>query len=256
MKYKVLKRSSGGLRALYRDYTYAPGVWLHDSSAGQPGDQGCLRGFYATDIDGLPFSRPFGSREVWRCTVGGKEYGTPPYKTCYSRLKLIELCQEDEVRKLARAEQARLGYLLEESIYPADPLIVRHEATATAEEIDWLHEWSGVWREAWRGVGDAIDNSEWKGAGCVVWRSVRNDIGIRVWHHICWDRSMASAGKSTILRDSVWHSMAAYVGSLFPGATRPELTAAAALLWRAGLVPSFDGHLWRLHSGNGVVYAE
>jgi hypothetical protein len=58
--------------------------------------------------------------------------------------------------------------------------------------------------------------------------------------------------------DSVGDSVSAYVGSLFPNITRWKYIAhepgiypfqSAANLWRRGLVPSYDGKQWRLHSG-------
>ncbi len=56
--------------------------------------------------------------------------------------------------------------------------------------------------------------------------------------------------------DSVWASVWAYTGSLFPNIKKWQHFEhgagvypfqAAADLWKAGLVPSYDGKLWRLH---------
>jgi len=73
-----------------------------------------------------------------------------------------------------------------------------------------------------------------------------------------WDSVRASVRAS--VWDSVWDSVGAYIGSFFklprkawlytetiPGKGYPF--QAAVDLWERGLVPSFDGTLWRLHSG-------
>jgi len=58
--------------------------------------------------------------------------------------------------------------------------------------------------------------------------------------------------------DSVWDSVGAYIGSLFPAITKWEYVnhtpgvypfQSAVDLWRRGLVPSYLGGVWRLHSG-------
>ncbi len=63
-----------------------------------------------------------------------------------------------------------------------------------------------------------------------------------------WDSVWAS------VRDSVW----AYIGSLFPGIKKWKYIKhkegeypfqPCVDLWKRGFVPSFDGKIWRLHSG-------
>jgi len=51
--------------------------------------------------------------------------------------------------------------------------------------------------------------------------------------------------------DSVW----AYLGSFFDINFECNFTSAVKL-WEAGLVPSYDGKTWRLHSGEkaDIVY--
>lgn len=63
-----------------------------------------------------------------------------------------------------------------------------------------------------------------------------------------WD-SVASVGDS--VWDSVWASVYAYVFSFYD---IPELRKydCCVKLWEAGLVPSFDGKTWRLHSGENA----
>jgi hypothetical protein len=95
----------------------------------------------------------------------------------------------------------------------------------------------------WDSVGDSVWDSVWAS----VWASVGDSVG-------------ASVGDS--VGDSVWDSVGdsvwAYIGSLFLNIERWKYIthepgtypfAPAANLWRMGLVPSFDGKVWRLHAG-------
>ena len=83
------------------------------------------------------------------------------------------------------------------------------------------------------------------------WASVRASVGASV---------RASVGDS--VGDSVWASVGAYTSSFFdlptwkyikhPKGQNPYKPVID--LWNVGLVPSFDGKIWRLHSKNGIVW--
>ena len=102
----------------------------------------------------------------------------------------------------------------------------------TDEQIGWLKEWASVW--------DSVGASVWALVGASVWDSV----GASVWASV-WGR----------VRDSVWASVGAYFSSFFAINYKYNFSSVANL-WNAGLVPSFDGKVWRLHSGEkaDVVY--
>ena len=70
---------------------------------------------------------------------------------------------------------------------------------------------------------------------------------------IDWLKSWASVWDS--VWDSVGDSVGAYVSSFFAINYKYNFSSVANL-WNAGLVPSFDGKVWRLHSGTkaDVVY--
>ncbi len=76
------------------------------------------------------------------------------------------------------------------------------------------------------------------------WASVRDSVGASVWN---------SVGDS--VWDSVWNSVGAYVSTFFAIDHKHDYSSAMKL-WEAGLVPSFDGTMWRLHSGTNadIVY--
>ncbi len=97
--------------------------------------------------------------------------------------------------------------------------------------------------EDWILVRDSVRTS--------VWASVRDSVGNSVL-----DSVRASVRAS--IGDSVWASVLAYTTSFFKiehkkgiNPLKPSID-----LWEQGLVPSFDGKFWRLHSGKNaeIVY--
>ena len=109
-----------------------------------------------------------------------------------------------------------------------------------------------------------------------VWYSVRASVGDSVGYSVC-DSVRASVGDSVrysvglSVRDSVWalvwysvgDSVYSYIGSFFK-LQRKQWEATdkiktkdypfqpAVDLWEQGLVPTFDGEYWRLHSGKNA----
>ena len=126
----------------------------------------------------------------------------------------------------------------------------------TDEQIDWLKSWASVrvsvWNSVRASVRASVGNSVWNSVGASVWASVgdlvgssvRNLVGASVWASV-----RASAW------DSVWNSVEALVGayvSSFFAINYKYNFSSVANLWNAGLVPSFDGETWRLHSGKSA----
>jgi hypothetical protein len=119
----------------------------------------------------------------------------------------------------------------------------------TKRHIKLLREWDSVGNSVWDSVRNSVRNSVGSSVWSSVWSSVRNSVG-------------SSVGSS------VWSSVNAYIGSFFNipkwqgvehkrGSGYPF--ASVVKLWEMGLVPSFDGSVWRLHGGKGkegckVVY--
>ena len=70
---------------------------------------------------------------------------------------------------------------------------------------------------------------------------------------IGWLKEWASVWDS--VGSSVWASVGAYFSSFFAINYKYNFSSVANL-WNAGLVPSFDGTMWRLHSGKNadIVY--
>ena len=116
---------------------------------------------------------------------------------------------------------------IKEAKKPICPFKIVPPETITEEHITLVKKWA------------AVRDSMW------------DSVGVSVW-------------------DSVWDSVGAYIGSLFPITTwkyidyknplfkRGEYPFQSLVdLWKAGLVPSFNGKIWRLHGGeNGKVLWE
>ncbi len=100
----------------------------------------------------------------------------------------------------------------------------------------------------------------WDSVRDSVWDSVRDS----VWDSV-WDSVRIS------VRASVRASVGAYIGSLFPKIKKWKYIdykkepfksikgypfQACVDLWEMGLVPSFDGTTWRLHSKNGIEWED
>jgi len=149
-----------------------------------------------------------------------------------------------------------------------NPLELPKVEHVTDEQIGWLKEWASVWAlvgasvwalvgasvrdlvgaSVWDSIGDSVGDS----VGFSVWYSIRSSVGASVWYSI-----RSSVGFS--VWSSVWYSIRssvwAYFNSFFAINYEYDFSSAVKL-WESGLVPSFDGKTWRLHSGKNadIVY--
>ena len=122
----------------------------------------------------------------------------------------------------------------------------------TDEQIGWLKDWSSVVDS----VGDSVWYSVWNSVGDLVWASVRASVWASVWNSV-GDSVGASVWASvwSSIWNSVKNSVWAYASSFFAIDFKHDFSSAVKL-WESGLVPSFDGTMWRLHSGKNadIVY--
>jgi len=143
----------------------------------------------------------------------------------------------------------------------------------TTKHIRLLKEWASVcdsvWNSVWGSVGDSVGASVWDSVGVSVWASVGASVGVSVGDSV-WDSVGGSVGVS--VRASAWNSVRgsvgasvkasvrAYVGSFFrlprkswkytsKIKTKGYPFQPVVTLWEMGLIPSFDGTVWRLHGG-------
>ena len=125
-----------------------------------------------------------------------------------------------------------------------NPLELPKVEHVTDEQVAWLREWDSVWDAVRASVGASV----WDSVGASVWDSVRASVRVSVGDSV-----------RDAVRDAVWDSVGAsvgaYIGSFFDIDYKFDFSSAVKL-WEAGLVPSFDGKTWRLHTGKDahVVY--
>jgi len=113
-----------------------------------------------------------------------------------------------------------------------NPFIDKRKLKVTEKDIALLKEWNSVWDSVRNSVGDSVRNSVWDS----LWNSVGNSVGDSVWY-------------------SVWNSVWAYISSFFTTPHKYDVSSCIKL-WESGLVPSFDGKVWRLHGYKGKTIYE
>jgi hypothetical protein len=115
-------------------------------------------------------------------------------------------------------------------------------------DIELLRKWDSMWASVWVSVGVSVGDS----VGESVWDSMLASVRDSVWDSM-WASVRVSVGVS--VRVSVWYSVGAYISSFFDIKYKYDFSPCIQL-WQSGLVPSFDGTTWRLHSGREaeVVY--
>ncbi len=104
----------------------------------------------------------------------------------------------------------------------------------TNKQLLLLKQWASVWDSVGASVRASVGASVWDSVGDSVWDSV----GDSVWAYI-----------GNIFKLQEWKYID-YNNSLFQKGIYPFNSLIQ--LWEQGLVPSFDGKLWRLHGGKNA----
>ena len=145
-----------------------------------------------------------------------------------------------------------------------NPFIDKRKLKVTEKDIALLKEWNSVWDSVRNSVGDSVRNSVRNSVWDSLWNSVGNSVGDSVWYSVwnsvgnsVWDSVRNSVGDS--VGDSVWYSVWdsvwAYISSFFTTPHKYDVSSCIKL-WESGLVPSFDGKVWRLHGYKGKTIYE
>ena len=215
--YKVLDKNQ---TSPYQNFQFRKGKTYCCKEFDTDVTNSCSYGFYAVNMDGLPYVYNT-DKTVFECEVWGNAVEIDQYKRRYKYFKLGRKLSIGELVLLAKSFDDSLGYRLSEVLNPINPFAIK-PPKITDEHITLIGEWNSV--------RNSVGNS--------VWDSVRNS----VW-------------------DSVWDSVGAYTGSLFTNIDKwngidhkkGEYPFQPAVnLWKQGLVPSYDGSVWRLHGGKNA----
>jgi len=153
---------------------------------------------------------------------------------------------EDEVR--AWCEGLDFKKIVEPLIIKpiVNPLLVkRKRKKPSKQELQWLKQWDSVWASMQVSAGYSVWNSVWESVRDSVWDSVRDSVRASVGDSVRASvRDSVGYSVWESVRDSVW----AYISTFFDIKYEHDFSSAEKL-WEAGLVPSFDGTVWRLHAG-------
>ena len=266
---------------------YEIGVWQHCENF-DTSDNECAPGFYVIPVSELIcYHKPWRDTKVLPAEIKGNSKIFTADKQRYEYMKLGSPLSDDEVKALCHEIEPELRYKLSEALYPVNPLLLP-KTTVNDEDLELLKQWDSVggsvggsvWDSVGGSVRDSVRNSVgysvwssvrdsvWNSVGYSVWDSVKNSVGYSVWNSV--RDSVRNSVRNSVgysVWDSVWNSVWAYIGSLFPSIGKWEYKnhehsqypfQSAVNLWYRGLVPSFDGKIWRLHSGEKaeVVWTE
>ena len=214
-KYKVLNKDK---TSPFKNFKYKLGKEYHCPEIDMCKNNDCSYGLYATNLEGILYSNLSDGKQVYECEVRGKEVVIDQFKQRFEYLKLIRKVPLKELEPLLKKESKKLGYDLYRALIPVNPLAFK-PSKPTKKDIANLKKWYSV-RDS-------------------VGYSVRDSVGYSV---------------GDAVRDSVW----AYISSLFPDIKEWKHIdhkkginpfQSCIDLWHRGFVPSFDGEIWRLHSG-------
>jgi hypothetical protein len=136
---------------------------------------------------------------------------------------------------------------------PVHPFELPMVRRVNKSQIRLLKQWASVRKSVWYSVRDSVWYSVRDSVGWSVRKSVRKSVCDSVGDSVYY-----SVGYS--VRASVWDSIYAYVGYMFKLKrsewkytdkikTKGYPFLVAVKLWQQGLVASFNGKTWRLHSG-------
>jgi len=167
-------------------------------------------------------------------------------------------CVDNRIQAETWVKKLDFGLIVPQLIIKpiVNPLLLSKVTKVTKEQIKLLKNWSSVWDS----VRDSVRNS--------IGDSVRNSIGDSVWDSVrdsVWDsvrdsvrNSIGDSVRNSVWNsvwDSVWDSVLAYISSFFDIKYKYGFSSAIQL-WESGLIPSFDGKTWRLHSGEkaDIIY--
>jgi hypothetical protein len=125
-----------------------------------------------------------------------------------------------------------------------NPFLLPAVETVTDEQIELLKQWASVGASARSSAWDSVGSSIGDSAGSSVWASVWDSVWASVWDSV-----------GSFFGSSVGASVWAYTSSFFNIQYKFDFTSCKKL-WEDGLVPSYDGTAWRLHTGSDahVVY--
>ena len=214
----------------------------------------CSNGFYATPISGLIYTGLSNNncKVVFETEMSGKNKKFSDYKWRWENQTFIKELSIEEVKLLVKEESNKMDWNYYEMMFPKNPLLIKQKVTDKHKQL--LRSWALIWNS----VQDSVFDSVEKSLGYSIWSSVRDSVSlvpgvVRV-------SVQGSVGYSVwnLVQDSIMASVGAYISSGFPNIKNWKYIdheeginpfQSGIDLWNDNLIPSFDGNIWRVHSG-------
>lgn len=253
--YKILiKKEDGKYYSPFRNYCYGN---LEDflnttiiTNNFDNTEKECSFGFYATEIQGLIYtnmSRP--GSTVFEVEMSGNFKKFSDYKWRWEKQTFLRELSLKEVKDLVKIQSEKMDWNYYDMLFPKNPLEIL--VGVTNKHIQLLKQWASVRAYVGDSVWDSVEDSVGDSAG--------NSVGDSVWYSV-WDSVEYSVGDSVgnSVGDSMGDSVWAYISSGFSNIKKWKWIdheeginpfQSCINLWNDNLVPSFDGNIWRLHSG-------
>jgi hypothetical protein len=275
MKPKLYKRLTEDLHSPCKPFQWEIGkpVVCTDYQIGKfPNEDDCPIGLYYLKLEQLIYWHQ--TLPIFEVEISGEsqEWGGK----CRAReMVIIRKCEPHEIIEAIEQSglEKKVGYKYAKALFPVNPLLLNFGIEPTKHDIELLRQWQKVGDSVWDSIEASVGNSVRDSVEASVWDSVKasvgDSVGDSVWNSV-WDSVKASVGVGDSVGNSVWNSVwnsvvasvgnsvRAYIGSMFPNIEKWRYIdhkkgiypfQPAVDLWYRGLVPSFDGKLWRLHSG-------
>ena len=239
-KYKVLNKN---FESPFQNFPYEIGKEYCCKNFDENKKEDCSIGFYATDLEGLSYSYNI-NNDIYLCEVWGKSVIYNQFKQRFEHIKLLKKVTPTFIKKEIVKEDLKnkLGYDLEKALFPTNPLLIKR-GKVTKEEIELLKQFISVRGSVWGSVWQSVEESVWGGVRQSVERSVQGSVWGSVWQSV-W-RSVEDISYAYL--SSIFFGVKKWKGVKHKAGENPFQSGID--LWNRGLVPSFDGKTWRLHSG-------
>lgn len=268
-KYKVLMLVNGGLLSPYQNYIYGNledvlGKKLVCENFDDNEYNQCSDGFYATDVDGLIYSlNKHKDNRVFEVEVGGRSVIHNKYKQRFEEQTIIRMLPKTEVKKLIKEQSKEMDWDYYHACYPVNPLKI-NKPFDKEKASKLLKEWNSAWVPTQVAVWDSVSGYMYDFVGNPVWDSMWNSLRDSASDFV-WDSVLGSvwtpAWDSMWAKYSVRYCFYAYISSLFSNTKKWKYInneegvnpfQSGIDLWHMGLVPSFDGKVWRLYKGENA----
>jgi len=248
--YKILNKD---LTSHFQGFQYEIGAECHCEDFDNDQSTDCSNGFYATGVEGLLYTNLAKGRKVFEVEVWGQEVLHPPYKNRYEYQKIIREVPLSEVKALVFEQNKKMGWNFYNTLFPINPLELPKVTKVTEQDVELLKEWASVSDSGSDSGSDSVVDLVWD----LVVDSVGEEVGDAVYGSVCNAvyGAVCNAVYGSVpvsVGDSVRASVYAYSTSLFPNIEFEYDFSSCIKLCNKGLVPSYDGTSWRLHSGKNA----